>query len=109
MGIKQKSMIVVALLAAIVAGQRLDPAPGRSPGPPPPPTTPTSKFESPCSKSKYIRDGESIVAAPPPLLNSDDTTTKRRLRLLALDVIHDVFNTTNEPLVPELIYKGKCM
>lgn len=54
---------------------------------------------------KYVRDGETVVAASS--INKSNDDDGKSSSGLILDVIHDVFNTANEPLIPDVVYKGK--
>lgn len=55
---------------------------------------------------KYVHDGETVVAAST-VKNNIDNGDKKSSLAVVLDVINDVFDTTTEPLVPGLVYKGK--
>lgn len=49
---------------------------------------------------KYVHDGETVLAA------NNEGDSKESSSPLLLDVISDVFDTSNEPLIPGIIYKG---
>lgn len=58
-----------------------------------------------CTKNKYtakkyVHDDDTVVAAN---INNGD----KSLLALELDVINDDFETKNEPLIPDVLYKGK--
>lgn len=57
----------------------------------------------------FVRDGETVVAASVASSKNDDgsSDSTEHTAALVLDVIHDVFDTTSEPLVADIVYKGK--
>lgn len=76
-----------------------------------------SSLSSPCGSSTKRANSGSYVQADENLVNVVPQTNDGAVEVVAssvttvllLDVIHDVFDTTNEPLVPELTYKGKFL
>lgn len=96
-------LIVWTLLGGKIvdsSNDNLDPAPGRSPGPPTlHPTAVQHEQQVAETKACTVKDyiHENLV--------TNDALDKSSS--IVFDVIHDVFDTTNEPLVAELMYKGK--
>lgn len=56
---------------------------------------------------KYVHDGETVVAANVVRRNGINGDDGPASSTLTFDVIHDVFETSNEPLVPDIMYTGE--
>lgn len=117
---KLTCVVLLLLWTAVFVNSKndsLDPAPGRSPGPPTQNQQQQQTQEQQqqlrqqhecTTNTNYIWDNESLVNVNNDEVGSSSSSSSNsNSGGVLLDVIHDVFDTTNEPLVPELTYKGK--